>query len=389
MESDRRQYFRKEPRGQVYAQFGKTNGGLVLNASLGGLSFQTVAPAQLNSIVNLTVSPSEEKTIEVTGKIAWLDATGKTGGLEFVNPSPQVRAQIKDWLFPQGLPASRGPSLVLPGAVGKPQRPAVELSAAFSPNNSSVNAPVFQLPSSYKSRVATPRMFGGFTDLAKLPDFAGAENARKSTGGFLRGVTNLLLFCLLLTLPAMYIYNFYPQFANSVIDRAKALLPGNNTPQQAETSQPSSAPTETPKTAAPQEPSKIDSPIPDTTTTNASPTPPSPSTANAPAVIPQRPAEKPAPEPAPVKHPAAPSSKPAPQVTNSKLPIDPNDPNELWLAVGQGDTDAEVALANLYKTGHLVEKNCNQARVLLTAAAKKGNAEGITQLRELTRSGCH
>jgi TPR repeat protein len=71
-----------------------------------------------------------------------------------------------------------------------------------------------------------------------------------------------------------------------------------------------------------------------------------------------------------------------------KMPVDPSDPNELWVAVGQGDTEAEVALARLYLTGRLVKKNCEQGRVLLTAASKKGNAEAISELRGLIRRGC-
>ena len=50
----------------------------------------------------------------------------------------------------------------------------------------------------------------------------------------------------------------------------------------------------------------------------------------------------------------------------------------LWAEVGQGNTTAEVTLAKLYLIGGGVTKNCDQARVLLRAAAKKGNSEAIT-----------
>jgi TPR repeat protein len=56
--------------------------------------------------------------------------------------------------------------------------------------------------------------------------------------------------------------------------------------------------------------------------------------------------------------------------------------------VGKGNTAAEVTLAKLYMIGGGVPKNCDQARVLLRAAAKKGNSEAISKLSQITRQGC-
>ena len=60
----------------------------------------------------------------------------------------------------------------------------------------------------------------------------------------------------------------------------------------------------------------------------------------------------------------------------------------LWSQVGQGNTSAEVTLAKLYLIGGGVTKNCDQARVLLRAAAKKGNPEASSKLSQITRQGC-
>ena len=60
----------------------------------------------------------------------------------------------------------------------------------------------------------------------------------------------------------------------------------------------------------------------------------------------------------------------------------------LWAALEKGNADAEVALAGLYRQGKGVAKNCEQARVLLAAAARKGSAEGRKHLEELIREGC-
>jgi len=66
----------------------------------------------------------------------------------------------------------------------------------------------------------------------------------------------------------------------------------------------------------------------------------------------------------------------------------PDDVASLWQAVENGDTVAEVALANHYATGAGVEKNCAQARVLLEAAAKHGNDAAVKRLIQLRSSGC-
>jgi len=60
----------------------------------------------------------------------------------------------------------------------------------------------------------------------------------------------------------------------------------------------------------------------------------------------------------------------------------------LWAAVEKGNADAEVALAGLYRQGKGVAKNCDQARILLSTAARKGSAEGQKHLAELVREGC-
>jgi TPR repeat protein len=60
----------------------------------------------------------------------------------------------------------------------------------------------------------------------------------------------------------------------------------------------------------------------------------------------------------------------------------------LWVAVRRGNSDAEVALADLYRTGKGVPQNCDQTRVLLSAAAKKGNRQAKARLHEIAQSGC-
>jgi hypothetical protein len=84
-----------------------------------------------------------------------------------------------------------------------------------------------------------------------------------------------------------------------------------------------------------------------------------------------------------------------PELTSGGKEIVPGKPRRLpegvaslWQAVENGDAVAEVALANHYATGAGVEKNCAQARVLLEAAAKRGNEAATKRLIQLRSSGC-
>lgn len=60
----------------------------------------------------------------------------------------------------------------------------------------------------------------------------------------------------------------------------------------------------------------------------------------------------------------------------------------LWKSVGKENPDAVVLLSDLYARGDGVPKSCDQARVLLSAAAKNGSAAALEKLRALQRSNC-
>jgi hypothetical protein len=60
----------------------------------------------------------------------------------------------------------------------------------------------------------------------------------------------------------------------------------------------------------------------------------------------------------------------------------------LWIGVEKGNTGAEIDLAELFRTGRGVVKNCDQTRILLSAAARKGSAEARKRLEAFQREGC-
>jgi TPR repeat protein len=60
----------------------------------------------------------------------------------------------------------------------------------------------------------------------------------------------------------------------------------------------------------------------------------------------------------------------------------------LWKAVAKGNGPGTVELADLYLRGDGVAKNCDQGRLLLDLAAKKGIKGAAVQLRNLQAFGC-
>jgi len=60
----------------------------------------------------------------------------------------------------------------------------------------------------------------------------------------------------------------------------------------------------------------------------------------------------------------------------------------LWKAIAKHNADATLLLSDLYLKGDGVEKNCDQARVLLDAAAGRGMKGAGDRLRHLQAFGC-
>jgi TPR repeat protein len=60
----------------------------------------------------------------------------------------------------------------------------------------------------------------------------------------------------------------------------------------------------------------------------------------------------------------------------------------LWKAVGKQNAQASLLLSDLYARGDGVARNCDQARLLLVAAARKGTPAAAQQLHSLESSGC-
>ena len=60
----------------------------------------------------------------------------------------------------------------------------------------------------------------------------------------------------------------------------------------------------------------------------------------------------------------------------------------LWKSIAKHNGQATLLLADLYLKGNGVPKNCDQARILLDSAARKGISGAGERLRNLPAFGC-
>ena len=98
LETERRVHARRRMEGLAYVDLGPDNGAILIDLGEGGLSFHSVAPVTLDQAVLLKFKlPGAPDFIESYAEVAWLNETGKGGGLRFVEMRSELRKQIGAW----------------------------------------------------------------------------------------------------------------------------------------------------------------------------------------------------------------------------------------------------------------------------------------------------
>ena len=337
MSTERRNFERKQPAELSYIQFESEGGGIVLNASEAGLAFHSVS-AHEAGLVRLCVSPNPQMQISLTAEIVWMDETKKSGGMRYTNLTADTRNQILAWL------TRTHESDVVQKC----------LSVSFEEMRSAK-----RLQQNVREENA---------DLFTSTMLNQAPIPQLRTG---KRIGTVLFICLLILVSMSFIQIFRPEIGNSLV-RLGLKLKGNS-----DLHQPNSTVTPTPTGVVGSTPSLSEA------------TPKSPL---------QELSKKQVP---------AYTARAYPETSSLEIPqpLDPKhvsrhfenlppgsspglSPQQLWSAIAKGDITAEVALARLYLTGKGVPKNCEQARVLLKAASKRGNIEAVQLLGKLKRSRC-
>lgn len=383
----------------VYVELEARNGGMMLTVSEEGFTFRAVTSVRPSGRIPFSFVINGTEKLEGHGEIKWTKDEGKVAGLQFTDVSTEFLTALRKWLVQLSTPA------VPPSAEAR-------ASNSFSPDRSLI-AETPQTPHSGTLIEAPPMPefglnFGQSLDGGKrqhvvsgahvskpelsaeelprttpilsewkYPDGLPAETSSRGNGVVIAAaVASLLLLAVLL-------YSFRETIGRSLISLGQKL----SAPSEASHGQipDASEPSEEVQPQAPANSSKQDNTAPPPQAALSSGNKSETNQAEA-----ER--EKTAPPPANAENQFSdkrPGSSTEEDVTKNIVNQNPAEQIRiLWAAVGQGNTSAEVTLAKLYMIGGGVPKNCDQARVLLRAAAKKGNTEAIAKLSQITRQGC-
>jgi len=374
METERRHQPRKQPENLTYVHFEPENGGIVLNASEGGISFFAIAPLHQTGTIRFAILPGTQERIMADGQVVWTDELKKVGGLSFAELAPDVRERVRCWLSQRAAPpnpqANTGPlnpdELTRMHRQEQQARDEMGLLTSFAHN---IPPP--------DSKIPAARAFSVYAFPTTLfpPESATCHRRmHQSRPQYMRGAATGILISIFALMIFVFLQNFRPGIGGSLIRLGKKLVQVNQplppsldaapalpaSPVQDDRSVASASNTEISSSEALENPA-----LPSTVEPLPENSPPAKAHAD----------ERPNPPP-PLRH--------AIGARNRATTL-----QHLWKAVGEGNTTAEIALAQLYLTGNGVPKSCEQARVLLSAASKKGNAEATRQYRRLLSTACN
>src|SRR5712691_2344470 len=408
MNSERRHHSRKVSDAPVHIQLSLDNSGRVLNLSEEGLAFQAIAPVHRNGPIFCWFSFDTGERIEAVSELAWMDETNKIGGLRFTAITDQARERIGSWIgqgFATKAASDRPKSQVTPidasAAVRVPEPlapPAARARASANPHpqlHSLFDIPLADSATTaepFAASVSPPRTLNT-TELVPVQRHLAVSRWR-----FISGVLIGIASTALVAAPIFRIHGQRPGATRSSesrillpADKAEKAIPEAASPSlgtipDARGSSTDASSVAKLRTRAATGRSSED-PFNLTPATPASP----------------RNTQPPFQEPVlPAVHVVSRSSQSAPAAQSGLSAAQQDTPpqttttrrngrpsaDQLWAAFQAGSTTAAVTLADRYITGEGVGKNCEQARILLTVASKRGSAAARRKLQGLESAGC-
>jgi hypothetical protein len=412
MKQNKRTIVRRRTQQLVYLELGRENGGVMLNLSEEGCGFQAITPVKCGES-RFGFQINGGRRIAGDAEIVWADESGVMGGLRFLNLPPEARKEIRSWLEETNAPmeyghASAAAASAAAAGAGVGARPnRTNVPPPLSPDQYTREAPPYRAtqqeatpPTSQKPAYSNasslgypvldePRYNSPFTEaIVPYQDYP----QRKSATVW-RGIAVVATMVAVLALGIMY----QKDVGNSLIwlgetmsgkTKASTVAPSDKPSGSASTSlpttgsetAPSSDPSDENSSAGANEvtdPTAADMKAAEDLNKTAAPTRTQPSTGNGPnaANVADRSVSV-------LEKQNAVAAKPEPSWSET------DSVEALWGAVQAGSVSAEVSLAERFARGAGVSKNCDQAKVLMKAAASKGNREARLRLYELESGGC-
>ncbi|HEY2647131.1 MAG TPA: PilZ domain-containing protein [Candidatus Acidoferrales bacterium] len=380
----------------AYIGMGPENGGLVLDVSDGGLSFQSVAPVHPAEKIKFLLSLRGHSRIEGVGEVVWTNGVGTVCGMKFASLSVGALEYLNNWTNqsrtappakPAGPPAADREKAVVqeaePELVAEVE-PEVELGveAKVEPDPRIEQAAA---PTDVEENVPSAAHISAFTPAieARRPELTALSPRRNPV--FFWPVVGLVAAAIPI---AAFLFGVrigksqYKSPAQAGSEHGSqsspAIVSNPITPDLPHAGGAQASPENMPSSAIPQ------TPTPSGQIENA----PKAADISGNAI---KPAAKAITQPAKQKSDDGNSDLTA---ALAQLNGDNGTRNSstavrlLWTAVSKGNTTAAVTLADLYVNGDGVEKNCEQGKTLLTSASNKGNGEAKVKLDEINAEGC-
>jgi hypothetical protein len=98
MEVTQKPFTRKKPDQLVYLELGSGNGGMLLSISEDGFRFRAVSPLRPDGLMPFAFSFDGNQRMQGIGEVEWLEDDGRSGGMRFVEVSPDFRSALEQWL---------------------------------------------------------------------------------------------------------------------------------------------------------------------------------------------------------------------------------------------------------------------------------------------------
>jgi hypothetical protein len=378
----------------VYVELEARNGGMMLTVSEEGFTFRAVTSVRPSGRIPFSFIINGNEKLEGYGEIKWTKDEGKVAGLQFIDISTEFLNALRRWLAQLSAPVASAVAAPTPKSFDLDHSLRAELPKSSSePTIGTAVSPEFgrnfgqsfdhgarqneaALGSTGETAAATLPRSTWITSEWNYPD--GLQEDRRSRGNGV--VIAAVVACFLLL--AILLYSLRENIGRSLISLGQKLSAPSET-SQAEV--PDTKPAEAAQQPAPTNGTKENNPAPQSQATTSGADKPE-------AVQPREDREKTVLPPTNTE-PTFKDARAGPSTEESASKnirnLSPAEQvRDLWSEVGKGNTSAEVTLAKLYLIGGGVTKNCDQARVLLRAAAKKGNPEATAKLSQITRQGC-
>jgi PilZ domain len=407
MKQEKRSTVRKRTQQLVYLELGRDNGGVMLNLSEEGCSFQAITPVARGE-TRFAFQISGGRRISGDAEVMWVDDVGIMGGLRFLNLPVEARNQIRQWLMETNAPEERGtfePAANLPldsvkrSPKAKPRREPEPAQTREYPQSAPVYAGVGAMeegspapPWTYQQRPAPPPMHDDRFAMPTLHEDGSLVATRERSAAIWRSIAVLATVTALAALVAIYQHDVGSSliWLGEVLSgktKASVVTPENKPP--ARNAAPDSGLTDVPSSGSnaassgPEEGPTSDNagPLDQQYDANSRPGTPAPTGAKS----------------QPDRLDGAKAGRQESMLERQGSRANTDNPEawtgesveSLWGAVQGGSVAAERTLAERFVHGDGVIQNCEQAKVLLRAAANRGSREARIRLYELETQGCH